>query len=284
MAYTEFRFESKTPTGGKKMFTVGEFSRICQVSIKTLHHYDRISLLAPLKVDPFSGYRYYGQQQVEKMLLIERMKRYGFSLEDIRLLLECGDNRVLFSKLCQQKEKLKTQKQEMELIINELSAHLQDFERTGDIMAYQKNYEITVTTAPDRIVLASRQVMGVKDFGTYYSSLYERMAKEHLTPDGMRGAVYYDDEFKPKSTDIELIVGIREKEKADKVMKGQLCAKTVHKGPYSSLPDAYGALTAWISENGYSWAGAPYEIYVKTQFDHLSPEDWETEVYFPVSR
>ena len=48
------------------MFTVGEFSRICQVSIKTLHHYDRIGLLAPLKVDPFSGYRYYGQQQVEK--------------------------------------------------------------------------------------------------------------------------------------------------------------------------------------------------------------------------
>ena len=81
MAYTEFRFESKTPTGGKKMFTVGEFSRICQVSIKTLHHYDRIGLLAPLKVDPFSGYRYYGQQQVEKMLLIGRMKRYGFSLK-----------------------------------------------------------------------------------------------------------------------------------------------------------------------------------------------------------
>ena len=71
------------------MLTVGEFSRICQVSIKTLHYYDRIGLLVPIKVDPFSGYRYYGQQQVERMLLIGRLKRYGFSLEDIRMLLDC---------------------------------------------------------------------------------------------------------------------------------------------------------------------------------------------------
>ena len=37
--------------GGAGMLTVGEFSKICQVSIKTLHHYDRIGLLTPVKVD-----------------------------------------------------------------------------------------------------------------------------------------------------------------------------------------------------------------------------------------
>lgn len=266
------------------MFTVGEFSKICQVSVKTLHYYDRIGLLVPLKVDRFSGYRYYGRQQVDKMLLIGRLKRYGFSLEDIKLLLECGDDRVLFSKLCQQKEKLKMQKKDMEMVINELSVHLQNFERTGDIMGYQKDYEIEVTTTPDRSVLASRQMMGVKDFGTYYSGLYERMAKEGLTPDGVRGAVYYDEEFNHESSDVELIVGIQEKEKADKIMEGRLCAKTIHKGSYSSLPDAYGALVAWLEENGYEWDGAPYDIYTKTQFDGLAPDDWETEVYFPVKR
>ena len=29
------------------MYTIGEFSKICQVSVKTLHHYDRIGLLTP---------------------------------------------------------------------------------------------------------------------------------------------------------------------------------------------------------------------------------------------
>ncbi len=266
------------------MFTVGEFSRICQVSIKTLHHYDRIGLLTPLKVDPFTGYRYYGQQQVERMLLISRLKRYGFSLDEMKSLLECEDERVLFSRLSRQKEVLKAQRRETELAIAELSAHLQDFQKTGDIMGYQKNYEITVTETTDRVVIASRQVMAVRDFGRYYGALYERIARERLTPDGVCGAVYYDEEFNHESTDIELIVGIREKDRADKIMKGQLCAWTVHRGPYSSLSDAYGALVTWIEENGYAWDGAPYEIYIKTQFDSLAPEDWETEIFFPVKR
>jgi hypothetical protein len=29
-------------------------------------------------------------------------------------------------------------------------------------------------------------------------------------------------------------------------------------------------------------SGAPFDLYIKTQFDSLSPEDWEKEVYFPV--
>ena len=54
------------------MFAIGEFSKICQVSVKTLHHYDRIDLLKPQKVDPFTGYRYYEKEQMERMLLIKR--------------------------------------------------------------------------------------------------------------------------------------------------------------------------------------------------------------------
>ena len=38
------------------MYTVGEFSKICQVSVKTLHYYDRIGLLPPLTVDAETGY------------------------------------------------------------------------------------------------------------------------------------------------------------------------------------------------------------------------------------
>ena len=116
------------------MYTIGEFSKICQVSVKTLHHYDRIGLLTPFRVDSFTGYRYYTKDQVQQMLLIGRLKRYGFSREEIRTLIECTDSRVLLSKLRQQKKKLEAQKRQTELVIEELSAHLQSFERTGDSM------------------------------------------------------------------------------------------------------------------------------------------------------
>lgn len=160
-----------------------------------MHHYDKIGLLLPLKVDPLNGYRYYGQQQLETMLLIGRLKRYGFSLEDIKLLFACKNDRVLFSKLTHQKEKLMMEKRNM-----------------------------------------------------------------------------------------NLIVGVCEKEKADKILKRELCARTTHKGAYSSLSDAYGALVSWIEENGYTWNGAPYEINLKTQFDNLAPKDWETEIFFPIKK
>ena len=267
-----------------RMYTVGEFSRICQVSIKTLHYYDRIGLLAPLRVDPFSGYRYYGQTQIERMLLIARLKRYGFSLEDIRLFLSCTDQEALFSMLLQRRETLDLQREELDQITDELSSHLKNFERTGNIMGYQKDYEIKTTETPDRAVLSRRQMMGVKDFGDHYSALYERMARERLTPDGLRGAVYHDDQFDHECSDIELILGIQEKERADSILKGRLCAMTIHKGPYASLSDAYGALVAWIAQNGYEWDGAPYEIYTRTQFEGLEPKDWETELYFPVKK
>ncbi|MFQ7155675.1 MAG: hypothetical protein ACLRQR_02925 [Merdimonas faecis] len=40
----------------------------------------------------------------------------------------------------------------------------------------------------------------------------------------------------------------------------------------------------WIGENGYRCSGAPYEFYLRTQFDGLSPEDWETEIFFPIEK
>ena len=88
------------------MFTVGEFSKICQVTIKTLHYYDRIGLLQPSKVVKFTGYRYYDNTQLDKMLLIQRLKRYGFSLEEIAQLMECTEAELLLAKLRRQQHKL----------------------------------------------------------------------------------------------------------------------------------------------------------------------------------
>ena len=38
---------------------IGEFSRLMQVTVKTLRHYESLGLLIPAEVDDSSGYRYY---------------------------------------------------------------------------------------------------------------------------------------------------------------------------------------------------------------------------------
>lgn len=266
------------------MLQIGTFSKICQTSIKTLHHYDKIGLLVPAEVDRFTGYRYYRSEQIDTMNYIQRLKRYGFSLDEIQHLIILSDKKELSERLRQQKEKLRREQQEMAIILNELQTHISVFERTGDIMTYQKGYEIEIKNSPAMHVLANRAVMGVDEFGKHYGTLFERAAKEKISPTGLNGARYYDEEFDHKSSDIEVFIEIKEKEKADMMIKPMECAMTVHHGGYSTLSEAYGAVASWILENGYEYDGAPFDLYIKTQFDSLSPEDWETEVYFPIRK
>src|SRR6266851_5683842 len=71
------------------MLKIGEFSRLSQVTVKTLHHYDEIGLLKPSHVDPVSDYRYYTLDQLPRLHRIMALKALGLSLEEVaQLLLE----------------------------------------------------------------------------------------------------------------------------------------------------------------------------------------------------
>ena len=253
------------------MLQIGEFSRICQVSVKTLHHYDKIGLLVPAEVDQVTGYRYYQAEQIDIMNYIQRLKRYGFTLEKIQQIITLSDEKEISGLLRQQRDKLKREQQEKATILNELQTHISIFERT-------------IKNSPAMNVLTARAKMSVDEFGKYYGTLFERVPKDRVTPTGLNGARYFDQEFNPESSDIEVFIGVRERDKADTVMESCECAMTVHHGGYSTLSEAYGAVVNWIMENGYEIAGAPFDLYIKTQFDSLSPEDWETEVYFPIKK
>ena len=49
---------------------IGEFSRLCRVTVRTLRHYEEIYLLVPEIVDRDTGYRYYSVEQLQKMQAI----------------------------------------------------------------------------------------------------------------------------------------------------------------------------------------------------------------------
>lgn len=266
------------------MLTIGQMSKVCGVTVKTLYHYDKIGLLKPERIDDQNGYRYYEESQIGTMLLIARLKRYGFSLTDIQNLLLINDSRELQKQLSRQRFRMQRHMENLAITIREMGIHLEEFERTGDIMSYQNQYEIRLKQAEEQVLLTKRQKMSVEEFGVYYGKIYEKIAREHLTVNGIVMAIYHDKEFDPAFSDIEVAVGIQERDKAEVILPSRLCAVTVHKGPYSGLPDAYGAIVSWIHANGYAMDGMPYEIYRKDFRDSLPPEEWETEIFFPVKK
>jgi AraC family transcriptional regulator len=71
--------------------------------------------------------------------------------------------------------------------------------------------------------------------------------------------------------------------KAD-VLPGGPVAFGIHGGPYDQLPDTNANIERWIEANGCKVAGAPWEQYVTDPGEHPDPQDWRTEVYWPLEK
>lgn len=125
--------------------TIKQFAALCRCNSQTLRYYDRIGLLKPARVDPWSGYRYYDREQAMDFVKIKNLQAADFSIEEIRTLLTQDDEEVYKAfnrKIRQQEAKLAkikeiqqtylTEKNSMQKLIQGLSnfllRYLTDFE------------------------------------------------------------------------------------------------------------------------------------------------------------
>ncbi|CAM5240322.1 MerR family transcriptional regulator OS=Streptomyces tendae OX=1932 GN=GUR47_29465 PE=3 SV=1 [Streptomyces tendae] len=69
------------------MRSIGEMARDSGLGVSALRFYDRAGVLVPAWVDPASGYRWYGPEQLDEARLLSRLRRAGMPLADIRLVL-----------------------------------------------------------------------------------------------------------------------------------------------------------------------------------------------------
>lgn len=70
------------------MYTIGDISKIVNISANTLRYYDEIGLLKPHLVENTNQYRYYSDSQIKDIAFILELKQYGFSLEEIKILVQ----------------------------------------------------------------------------------------------------------------------------------------------------------------------------------------------------
>jgi DNA-binding transcriptional MerR regulator len=70
------------------MFRAKEFANLAGVTVRTLHHYDRLGLLKPRRTD--CGYRLYRESDLERLEQIVALKFLGLPLKEIRELLDAA--------------------------------------------------------------------------------------------------------------------------------------------------------------------------------------------------
>lgn len=273
------------------MLSIGEFSKICKVSAKTLRYYDEIGLLKPEEINPENGYRLYSITQMKKMLLINRLKCYQFSLEEIRTILdfEAGQSEEKLSSVLSDKRKeILERRDALDHNLKQINRDLLNLERGVTIMSYLDDIKVELVETQSLNILSLRRMMNREDYaegyGRYFGMLYERIATDQLTLLGTPMTFYFSPEYDPSGNDTEFAIPVLEQVKGTRALQGGLCARSVLKGPYSELTSVYARLREWVEQEDYEIVNPPFEVYITQPGEASASGDMVTEVYFPVKK
>lgn len=251
------------------------------VTTKTLRHYDTIGLLVPAYTSPETGYRYYEAHQLQDMLKIQKLKEYGFPLDEIMQLMHSDTNALCArfkAKYAEQRTAIKNQKK----LLSKMKKDLEFLQKGQDIMSGLKTEVKLVQTEPIEIV-SERGMIAIKDFDTLYNKAMKKLQENGLAGVGAPVALYHCPDFDPENSDIEVGFPVKKKDGITRTIAGSECAMGVHTGTYATLNKTYAAIAEWISRNGYRIAAPPYERYLNSPGE-VTEENLMTEVYFPIAK
>ena len=75
---------------GTTFWKVGELAKRTGLTVRALHHYDHKGLVSPSGTSE-SGHRHYAQEDIVKLQQVISLKQLGFTLEEIKKLMDSGD-------------------------------------------------------------------------------------------------------------------------------------------------------------------------------------------------
>lgn len=113
-------------------------SDMTKVSVRTLHHYDKIGLLKPSHRQP-NGYRVYSEADLSKLQRIIALKFFGFELVQIKALLESDIDMVHHLKL--QSDYLQQEARALN-VASEVLNRVVSESRSDESISWQKTIEL----------------------------------------------------------------------------------------------------------------------------------------------
>lgn len=272
------------------MLSIGEFSKICNVSTKTLRYYAEIGLILPEEINHENGYRYYSIEQLEIMLFINRLKAYKFSLEEIKAILESKDlqDEKLYSTLVSKKREIEKLVQESNKTLDQIENDILSLKQGKSIMSYLDNIEVQLVEVPKMCLLSIRKMVHEYEFPEEYKAcfgkLFKTIEKDKLTIIAPPMVLFHSAEYSPFGLDTEFAIPVKEVVTGTRDFNPGLCLKTVVNGSYSELSSVYTKQREWAEKEGYESNNALFEVYVTDPSQVEKESDLITEVYYPVKK
>ena len=248
------------------MFTIGEFSKITGLSVKTLRFYHEKDLLAPAAVDQATGYRYYDDRNLEVARVIVALRDLEFPLDDIaQILADCAADDDLLAFLERQRNSLRERAARLGNALKQVDRLIQQHRQTREeeTMA-AKTFEIEEKELEPIWVAGLRMKGRYSDCGKGFAMLGRRLGR-HIA--GKPLCLYYDGEYREDDADFEPCLPVRRAIDLDGVsvrrLPGGRCVSLVHRGPYDELGRSYARALRYAKEHGYEVKLPTRELYLK---------------------
>ncbi|MBL8028349.1 MAG: GyrI-like domain-containing protein [Fibrobacteres bacterium] len=270
------------------MLKIGEFSKLCRATIKTLRHYDEIGLLQPDFINEENGYRFYKPEKLQKMAEISEFKEMGLTLEEIMNFFENEYESEELIKLLVKKKSESVKNIELEENkLKSISNYLQNLKELN------MKQSIEIKTLPEVYVASMRLTIDkYDDLHTVAPAMGKKMKKHgaECREPFYCFNIYHDGEYRERDIDVEICEAVKKPCKdGDGVIYKKLpevkkAACLYHVGEYSKLGKSYAKLFKWLEENGYRSSDHPRESYIDGCWNKTDPSEWLTEIQVPIAK
>jgi DNA-binding transcriptional MerR regulator len=266
------------------MLPIGAFSRRTRLSQKALRLYDTLGLLRPARVDEWTGYRYYTEDQIAKARLIGLLRRLEMPLQRIATVAElpaAAAVAALGAYWAEVEESVAVKRR----LVAYLERHL---EGRGEAM-----FDVSTRQVPEQRVLTMQRALtvdGLPDFIMESTgALYTHVEKAGAKPAGPSFVVYHGEVNHDSDGPVEVCLPVEGA--VEPATEMTLRTESAHGEAYTTITlgqcqfpgilDAYAAVERWIKANGRTIAASPREVYF-VEHTKIQQDDPFCDVAFPI--
>jgi DNA-binding transcriptional MerR regulator len=261
--------------------TIGEFSTLTHLSVRTLRRYHEAGLLEPETIAPFSGYRYYTADQIPGAQVIHRLRELDVPLAEVKAILATEDPQRRADLIAGHLQRLEDELDRTRAAVRSLRQLLRPEVR---------DLRVELRSVPARTVAAIHGAVKRADIVAWYDAAMAELdavfpAAERTGPLGGR---YANELFTQDAGTVTVFRPVRDPRPGGRIEVLELpaaeLAVTVHPGPHDDIGVTYGRLGAWVVDQALAVNGPVHETYLVGPRDTSDQDEWRTEIGWPIFR
>ena len=274
----------------KKTYSIGEMSRICNVSKKALRFYDEKGLISSLRHD-CNNYRVYTHDEMLMVLVLKYYKQMGFKLDEMKDFIASGTSNLPSSMREAFDDKL-IEIQKEQVALRRCEESLRDWIgllREAELVIAKGVTEVSVKYVPQVELLFQEQPFD----GDIKSAIINARFMDYVekTGNAITGPVHiHFSSMKSRMEGEPQAVRIMQRtlpphaEAGRSFFGGCMMASCYHIGPLENIGETYKRFASWIKRHGYTAEEDCFERYVTDYWTTSNSASHVTELLVKVDR